>query len=545
MAIKNIQLRPPGNNHDDIDHPETNSGQVIMGDGKTLEQFKTDVNTAHNEHLADIASGEKHGLRIVEGTLEYFDGVGWKPVSAGTGELIPSNPINNLTARPTATGVYLTWNNPIDSNFKSIRLVRKTGSYPTSITDGTIVYEGGLEYFDDTPLNVGTLYYYRAFTLGQNNLWNTQEVYAKETAGTMIYGYEIDESNSNPATSVTYTDSAIGKNPASGDWDNVYPFNAIRPVLFKNGQVVVELNKNDYTKDIYGNPVDIVSGDDGDVMIEFPLIYWKMSKSGSVVSAKIATTDVDSSFKPLAHKVGTQIRNKIYIGAYHGSELNGKLRSLSGKAPKANITIGAMRTLAQANGAGYQQLTYYQVLMLQHLFLLRFKNKDSQTALGRGFVDGNSAAINTGGTDKKGMYYGETTGKLQLKCFGLEDMWGNVRDWVDGFFSNATRNMLISDQSVFNDDGSGYTDFGQGAGANVSGYMTAIQGGTETGFVTKVGGGSETTHYCDYGHLSASRLPYFGGSWSAAGSAGAFTLHVDSSAAAAYAGIGGRLVFLG
>lgn len=46
MAIKNIRMRPPGNNHDIIDHPETNSGQVLMGDGKTLEQFKTDTNTA-------------------------------------------------------------------------------------------------------------------------------------------------------------------------------------------------------------------------------------------------------------------------------------------------------------------------------------------------------------------------------------------------------------------------------------------------------------------------------------------------------------------
>lgn len=367
----------------------------------------------------------------------------------------------------------------------------------------------------------------------------------------IIYGYQIDESNSNPLTSVTYIDGAIGMTPAtagdgvSADWDNVYPYNKIRPVLFKNGEVIKELNKNDYSRDVNGNAVDITSGDAGDVMIEFPLIYWKMKKISNNVSVRMSRCQINEDYKPLAHTVGNQIKDKIYIGAYHGSELNGKLRSLSGKAPKVNITIGAMRTLAQANGAGYQQLTYYQVLMLQHLFLLRFKNKDSQTALGRGFVDGNSAAVNTGGTDKKGMYYGETTGKLQLKCFGLEDMWGNVRDWVDGFFSNATRNMLISDQSVFNDDGSGYTDFGQGAGANVSGYMTAIQGGTETGFVTKVGGGSEATHYCDYGHLYASCLPTFGGAWSHAGSAGAFYLSVAYSAAAADAAIGGRLVFLG
>lgn len=46
MAIRKIQMKPPGGNFADIDHPETDSTQVLMGDNKTLEQFKTDTNTA-------------------------------------------------------------------------------------------------------------------------------------------------------------------------------------------------------------------------------------------------------------------------------------------------------------------------------------------------------------------------------------------------------------------------------------------------------------------------------------------------------------------
>lgn len=359
--------------------------------------------------------------------------------------------------------------------------------------------------------------------------------------------YIIDSSNSNPETAVTYSNGATGKNPApvgggASNWDNVYPYNQIKPCLLKNGIVQYYLNPNDYTKKIDGTASDITSGNDGDVMIEFPVIYWNMI-SGSVVN--IAKTAVDPSYKALAHTVGASVRDKIYIGAYLGSEVNGKLRSLSGKTPAANQTIGAFRTLAQANGTGYQQLGYYQVLMLQHLFMLKYKNRDSQAALGRGFVDGNTAAINTGGTNTKGMDFGESTGKLQMKFLGIEDFWGNIRQWVDGLFSDANWNILISNQSTFNDTGAGYTNFGQGATANVSGYVSAIQGSTEKGFITKTGGGSETTHYADSGGLYASCLPYFGGHGSNASYAGAFSLYVSYSASSTNAYIGGRLVFLG
>ena len=46
MAIKKIQIKPPDNNYGDVLHPETDSTQVLMGDNNTLEQFKTDTNTA-------------------------------------------------------------------------------------------------------------------------------------------------------------------------------------------------------------------------------------------------------------------------------------------------------------------------------------------------------------------------------------------------------------------------------------------------------------------------------------------------------------------
>jgi len=188
-------------------------------------------------------------------------------------------------------------------------------------------------------------------------------------------------------------------------------------------------------------------------------------------------------------------------------------------------------------------MAFNQLLMLQVLYTIMFKNRDSQTALGRGYVDGNAASISTGGANTKGLFYGEATGKLQNKFCGIEDFYGNVYYWIDGFFSSATWHMLIANQS-FNDTGSGYTDYGQGATANLGGYISAIQGTTETGFVVKATAGSATTYYPDYSCLYAGCFPSFGGDWADASNVGAFFLYVSNSAADANATIGARIIAL-
>ena len=45
---RNIQIREPGNNYADVLHPETNSGMVLMANGKPLQEDR-------DAHLADYA----------------------------------------------------------------------------------------------------------------------------------------------------------------------------------------------------------------------------------------------------------------------------------------------------------------------------------------------------------------------------------------------------------------------------------------------------------------------------------------------------------
>lgn len=485
MAIKKIRMRPEGgNDYADVLYPETSAEQVLFDDQTTVEGLKGNFVTHQAESVTRKVS----------------------------------------TTKPTM-------NDDISKGFKQ----GDVWIYENYVNEEKYDYE-----------------VYRCLDNKSGKAkWVKDIVESKDPV--RIYGVKIDTNNSNPETALTYTDMSTGFTPAfcnngnwqMGSWENKFPYDQIKPCLLKNGVVNYYLNPNDYTKKIDGSVADITSGNDGDVMIEFPKIYWEFETIGTDLYVRYSDVQIDSEYKCLAHTVGTTIKDKIYISAYRGFSTGGKLRSLSGKTPTGTQTIGQFRTLAQANGSGYQQMCYYPLLMLQVLAIIMGKNRDSQTQLGRGFVDGNSAATATGQTNSKGMFYGESTGKQQNKFCGVEDFYGNQYLFIDGIYSNASRSMMISNQDVFNDTGSGYIDYGIGAAADVSGYIGSVQGGTETGFIIKTSNGSATTHYSDSGALYAGQLADFGGSWNNADGAGAFRLHLNRTASYSAASYGAALCFIG
>lgn len=71
----------------------------------------------------------------------------------------------------------LSWTAPSpdeDNSFVGARIVRKTGSAPTGINDGTVVYEGTALNYTDTGLTAGTTYYYRAFAYNAKKKYQTE-----------------------------------------------------------------------------------------------------------------------------------------------------------------------------------------------------------------------------------------------------------------------------------------------------------------------------------------------------------------------------------
>lgn len=93
--------------------------------------------------------------------------------------------VENFKAGLGNLSVILSWTAPSpdeDNSFVGARIVRKTGSAPTGINDGTIVYEGTALTYTDTGLTDGTTYYYRAFAYNAKKKYQTEYRVASLTA---------------------------------------------------------------------------------------------------------------------------------------------------------------------------------------------------------------------------------------------------------------------------------------------------------------------------------------------------------------------------
>lgn len=353
-----------------------------------------------------------------------------------------------------------------------------------------------------------------------------------------VLGVRVDISNSNPNTSVYPIE---GSSSGSNWYMDRFPFNKIKPCGFLNGRVVKYINQKDFTKYEDGTSV----GDDVDIMIEFPKIFWKFTSTSEGYEIRVSETKLDQHYICPAHTIGNVEVDNIYIGAYLGVEENGKLRSKHNVYPISNISIDNSRLMCQANGIGYQQFNYYSAFMLQILYLIMYQNLDSQSCFAYGFANNNTGKIKTGGTSTKGMLFGENTGKLQMKFLGIEDLWGNLYQWCDGILTNSNIELMISDNSVFNNTGVGYENFGKMASSSINGYIRTVHGGTKTGFIPTNCYGSSSTYYTDSGAVAINSVAFYGGYYKDNTNAGVFSNAIYRGASTTLEYIGSRLIYIG
>ena len=534
----------------------------------TIEQVEN-LEKVVNTHIEKSVVGEKgvHGLRYFNDELQVKGLKGWVSAGTGGGGIAPSNVVG-VKVKIGNQKLTISWSDPNNTvvsgqticTWKGTKLVQKVGSYPENVKDGILLVDNQVkDKYKDSGFEIpnlvdGQTYYFALFPYSntgsvnlsvENRFTGTPKPLKKMTV-------KIDLSNSNPATCCSYHDDAAEMIPGSKEWDDFFGH---YPCLFKNGKEVGKLNRNDFNKFEDGRSADITSGSAGDVMIAFPRRGVKISTSGDIVTVSMTDDPDNSEFKYYAHTKKTARKEVFYLGVYKGwKDGSNKLRSLKDKAPTTNQTIGAFRTQAQANGSGYEQSAFFQLIFRQVMYLLKYKNLASQTTIGQGCVKPNhSVATNTGGSEAYGMdseiikrtnpsYM--TDQEHHVKLFGLEDFWGNIYEWIDGIVTDSSRNVLTATGS-FNDSGSGYDNNGNaGSSSGVSGWMSKPNGTTELGFTIKENKGSETTYFCDSARLYGGYVAFFGNGGSCAPHIGAFSLYVVGSASDVYSYIAGRLMYL-
>ena len=78
-----------------------------------------------------------------------------------------------FTAKAKEQTIYLQWKNSSHPDFEEVRLVKNKGFYPSDPSDGEVIYEGGLEFFEDSDVVVGEKYYYAIFAKDKNGNYSS------------------------------------------------------------------------------------------------------------------------------------------------------------------------------------------------------------------------------------------------------------------------------------------------------------------------------------------------------------------------------------
>jgi hypothetical protein len=308
----------------------------------------------------------------------------------------------------------------------------------------------------------------------------------------------------------------------------------------------------------------VYTGADGQVMVEIPKFFYKTDEptSGTYQWYISSVAKTGYSVHP-AFITDGNTRDKIYMSAFEGNLTSDNIttadyRSISGVKPStaqdtsggntANGTIAQFRAAAQRRGTGWQIQTYRAIQAIQTLYLVEYADFDTQTTIGRGYVDAApgsaNESINTGATislgNASGSASGGTDGLRAISYRGIENFWGNIWKWVDGL--NIDDNEAYIANEDFESDKFTSPYILAGTLSSSGGFVTNI---LFPEFLATAVGGSDTSHLHDgYSQASGNRVARFGGVWLEQSFAGVFLWQVDNNSSASSRGGGSRLQIL-
>lgn len=359
---------------------------------------------------------------------------------------------------------------------------------------------------------------------------------------------------SNMSSGWTYSDDAAWLTAGSTAFDEFFWYSAVR--LNTSWVETAEVKQNTPWQLDFSQLWTLTSGDN--VMIKFPRLWIKMSKSWSVVTLSITDNpDAEADgFQYYAHSRWTLSspikKDALYLWAFKAYNDSWTLKSWSDKAPTWNQTQSTFLTQARANdgntgSAGYDIIWFYQREFVNALYMMKYWNPDSQSVVWQWYTNSNTK-VNTWWTVSQiAATYWTSSTTTQIKLFWLEDWWGNVFEWVGGMCADSNKKLWtalswfvweVKTTSPYSDTDitmSPATSTELSAIAWTNKWMFALVGG--------VSNSSYNTYYCDLVQAYAT-LTAAWGRYSDLKAAGAFNLDVHWSSASKQSYVGGRIMYL-
>ena len=469
-----------------------------------FEQLEQDVEnldlSSVNSHISkqmNSATGV-HGFRYYNDELQYTpdNGTSWITIETGgtSGGIAPADmKAVSVGLGADGTKLVIKGTDPDDSvdsqgtkivKWAGTKVVRKVGSYPTKVSDGTLVvdYQTRNQYassgFVDTGLVEGETYYYRWFPYSDQGAVNlstdtTVNRASKKTQNYNVVGVTADWANN----SYTRVGNAVGQS-AGTFFDGYQMYGGRKRCIVADDKAVLAYygdaaytETGKLTKAVTKNGKTYAVGTSVQVMVIQPKFYYKVTPITSVANPngtgymiRKATYEIAEvqyeGFKvhpnfvrngveipymlQSAYEACTQDSSNNYITT--NASLGNRLGSIAGAKPATgsdgsnthSFTRAVARSLAAARGSGWQIGDMLTAACTQLLFMIEYCGMNSQTLLGQGNVSNTSSyagVLATGGTASLGNASGNggtDDGKHSVTYRGEENMWGNVWTWQDG-----------------------------------------------------------------------------------------------------------------
>jgi|GEM_PF-2788146 len=389
-----------------------------------------------------------------------------------------------------------------------------------------------------------------------SSVWKS---YALDRSTISRFGFKRERGNSDPNTRITYLYDAQSLTPAYmntttgnfdyGSWETFIK-EVCRPVMLKNdGTVDYELSRDDLTKKSDGITNSDVSNTAyaGNAMIEFRKYKWVYRYSDATYDYVIfSNIQYDANYKAYAHTnaLGT-VKDAFYWGAFKGSNISSKLRSIADQAVMVSQTRNTEVSFANAIGSGYHTIYKSGWDFINDLLTLISRSDDTQTKFGTGrCASGNTTAISTGTLKKLPMFKGYADQTSDVKVFGIEGFWGNVWEGLAGLvFNGAVKTKMTAG---YNFDGTGYTNTGIVPSGTSGGYVSSAQNITDQGYIPSVASGSASTYFCDGLWFNNAQVDYalVGGGWYNGWLAGGRCVNLYDAASNTSVTLGSRVSYI-
>ena len=388
--------------------------------------------------------------------------------------------------------------------------VGKAGTWAIKATKGDQTAEGTVSITASGQSKSLTLSYANVFGVCWDTS-NSSTALTRLTPSTDPYGLVTRSVTTEPVP-------AVGTGSGSSPFDAYAPWNGMKECnLNASGTVTAWKGdsgfsrSNDYT------------------MVFIPVFYVAQKRSGTKQYFYV-------SDKPKTGMTKHPGSGK-YIGKYH---MNSYGRSSTNCNPWVNMTRANSRRSTPKFHI-YDFATYCAIIFL---YIVEFADWNCQKKIGSGIT--NDSMHSNGDTDNMKYHTGRTNdwaGDAQnpVQYRWIENLWGNVYQWVDGFNANGTTAYYCTDPSKYADDTStGYTNIGTLPASGWIKDLTVTDNGL---LIPKTSGGSESTYVPDYVYSSSGwRVLCVGGIWSIGTYAGLLCFDADGTSSASGSSISARLL---